>query len=117
MKVIAAPGTAEVTFDVPVTRSSAIVTEREVETVPPASSRAWTNTEYWPGSRYAWVTGVPASPELSPNTQVIVTAPVPPVVKAENVRGIAGATAIRFPVARIARSGSPARGAVSMTTG
>src|SRR2546429_365199 len=52
------------------------------------------------------VTVVPANAELSPKTQVIVTAPVPPVVKAEKVRGIAGATAIRFTVARIARAGA-----------
>src|SRR5439155_19725612 len=69
MKVIAAPGAADDAVDVPVTRRSAIVTGILAETVPPASSRPWTNTEYWPASRSACVTVVPAHAELPPNTQ------------------------------------------------
>src|SRR5205809_7298592 len=54
MKVIAAPAAADDAVDVPETRRSAIVTGIFAETLPPATSRPYTNTAYWPASRSAW---------------------------------------------------------------
>src|SRR6267143_832739 len=106
MKVMVTPGATAVAEGVAVTTRSAIVTTMEVDAVPSASSRTVTETEYCPPAVYECVAGVPTLEESSPNLQMYVMLPVPPVVRAENVNDVPGAAAIRFTVAMSERAGA-----------